>query len=40
MDENKLINHYNLLLKKINEPLRYLDFKLISLFQKRGINKC
>ena len=40
MDQNKLINRYNLLLKEINEPLRYLDYKLISLFQKRSFHRC
>ena len=34
------INRYNLLLKEINEPLRYLDYKLISLFQKRSFHQC
>lgn len=40
MDNDKLIKQYNDLLKTINEPLYYLEFKLISLFQKRGHHQC
>ena len=40
MDNNELIKQYNDLLKTINEPLYYLEFKLISLFQKRGNHQC
>lgn len=40
MDSNTLINEYNQLLIICNEPLRYLEYKLISLFQKGVSHKC
>lgn len=40
MDSNQLINQYNNLLIKCNEPLRYIEYKLISLFQKGNNHQC
>lgn len=39
LDSNKDIKEYNRLLSVINEPLHYLEFNLISLFQK-GNHSC
>lgn len=39
MDSHYLISEYNNLLIKCNEPLRYLEYKLFSLFQK-GKKEC
>lgn len=40
MDTSPLVKEYNDLLKTINEPLYYLEFNLINLFQKRGHSTC
>lgn len=40
MDTHPLINEYNTLLKTCNEPLRYIEYKLISLFQKGHKHQC
>lgn len=39
LDNNEIIKEYNNLLSIINEPLHYLEFNLISLFQK-GNHSC
>lgn len=40
MDENEKVKRYNELLIKCNEPLRYLEYKLIRLFQRKGCKTC
>lgn len=40
MDEHPLIKEYNNLLITINEPLRYLEYNLFSLFSRRGNHQC
>ena len=40
MDTHPLISEYNKLLKICNEPLRYIEYKLISLFQKGYKHQC
>ena len=40
LDSNELVKEYNELLNKINEPRRYLEFNLISLFSRRNKHKC
>ena len=40
MDDNEKVKRYNDLLIKCNEPLRYLEYKLIRLFQRKGCKSC
>ncbi len=40
LDECPTIREYNALLKRCNEPLRYLEWNLISLFQRGGHSGC
>ena len=40
MDTNPLITEYNKTLRDINEPLRYIEFNLISLFQRKKGHSC
>ena len=40
MDEHLLIKEYNSLLKAINEPLRYIEYNLISLFSRKRGHTC
>ena len=40
LDTNELIKNYNEIFKDINEPRRYLQDKLISLFARRGSCSC
>ena len=40
MDEHLLIKEYNSLLKTINEPLRYIEYNLISLFSRKSGHTC
>lgn len=40
MDSHPLIAEYNKLLSICNEPLRYVEYKLISLFQKGAKHQC
>ena len=40
MDEQLLIKEYNDVLKVINEPLRYIEYNLISLFSRKRGHTC
>ena len=40
LDNNPLVDEYNKCLIKCNEPLRYLEYNLISRFQRRSRSSC
>ena len=40
MDEHQKVKKYNELLIQCNEPLRYLEYKLINVFQRKGCKSC
>ena len=40
LDNNPIVKKYNEILMEINEPRRYLELNLISLFSRRGKHSC